>query len=119
SFRTRMLDYIWTGLPIVCTEGDVFAALVAERGLGRVVPPGDAEALAAAIEHLIDDKDAHARCRQRLLEVADEFRWRRVVAPLARFCAAPRLAPDRASAQRAHHVRLADSFRVARWVKRK
>ena len=34
SFRTRMLDYLWSGLPIVCTEGDVFAALVAERGLG-------------------------------------------------------------------------------------
>ena len=42
SFRTRMLDYLWTGLPIVCTEGDAFAALVAERHLGAVVPPGDA-----------------------------------------------------------------------------
>jgi glycosyltransferase involved in cell wall biosynthesis len=119
SFRTRMLDYIWTGLPIVCTGGDVFATLVADRGLGRVVPPGDAGALAAAIECLIDDRDEHARCRQRLLEVAEEFRWRQVVRPLARFCETPRLAPDRASAQRAHHVRLAASFRVARWVKRK
>jgi glycosyltransferase involved in cell wall biosynthesis len=119
SFRTRMLDYLWTGLPIVCTEGDVFASLVAERGLGRVVPPGDADALASAIEQLIDHDDERARCRQRLLEVAEEFRWRRVVGPLARFCDAPRLAPDRASAQRAHHVRLAGSFRVARWVKRK
>src|SRR6185436_16757218 len=69
--------------------------------------------------HLIDDKDEHARCRQRLLAVAEEFRWRRVVAPLARFCDAPRLAPDRASAQRAHHVRLAGSLRLVRWVKRK
>ena len=43
SFRTRMLDYLWTGLPIVCTDGDVFASLVAERGLGAVVPPGDVD----------------------------------------------------------------------------
>ena len=119
SFRTRMLDYLWAGLPIVCTEGDVFASLVADRGLGRVVQPGDAEALASAIEQLIDDQDERARCRQRLLEVAEEFRWCRVVGPLARFCDAPRLAPDRASAQRAHHVRLAGSFRLARWVKRR
>jgi hypothetical protein len=28
SFRTRMLDYIWAGLPIVCTDGDHFASLV-------------------------------------------------------------------------------------------
>ncbi len=121
SFRTRMLDYLWSGLPIVCTEGDVFAALVAERGLGAVVPPGDVEALASAIERLIDDRDERARCRSRLLEVAEEFRWRRVVAPLARFCAAPRLAPDRPStdgaadrARRPHH-----GYRVNRWLKRK
>jgi glycosyltransferase involved in cell wall biosynthesis len=121
SFRTRMLDYLWTGLPIVCTEGDVFAALVAERGLGAVVRPGDAETLALAIERLIDDDDEHARCRRRLLEVAEEFRWRRVVAPLARFCAAPRLAPDRAAShqERALHVRIARSFRLARWLKRR
>jgi glycosyltransferase involved in cell wall biosynthesis len=118
SFRTRMLDYLWTGLPIVCTEGDVFASLVAERGLGRVVRPGDPGALASAIEALIDDKDERARCRRRLLEVAEEFRWRRVVAPLARFCDAPRCAPDGATARRALHRRLARSFRLVRWAKR-
>jgi glycosyltransferase involved in cell wall biosynthesis len=119
SFRTRMLDYVWTGLPIVCTDGDVFASLVADRGLGRVVRPGDTEGLASAIERLIDDKDERARCRRRLLEVAEEFRWHRVVAPLARFCDAPRFAPDRVSARRALHRRFARSFRLARWVKRR
>ena len=58
SFRTRMLDYLWAGLPIVCTRGDHFAALVEERGLGAVVPPGDAAALAQAIDGLVDDSDA-------------------------------------------------------------
>jgi hypothetical protein len=121
SFRTRMLDYLWSGLPIVCTDGDVFASLVAERRLGAVVPPGDVAALASAIERLIDDSDERAQCRSRLLDVAEEFRWRRVVAPLARFCDAPRLAPDRVSAaqQRTEHVQLARSFRVNRWLKRK
>jgi glycosyltransferase involved in cell wall biosynthesis len=94
SFRTRMLDYLWAGLPIVCTQGDVFAALVAQRGLGRVVPPDDAEALARAIEQLLDDPIERAGCRRRLLEVADEFRWHSVVGPLAAFCASPRFAAD-------------------------
>lgn len=121
SFRTRMLDYLWSGLPIVCTEGDVFAELVAKRGLGAVVPPGDVEALASAIERLIDDGDEHARCRTRLLEVAEEFRWQRVIAPLARFCAAPHVAADRVSTtvQRAEQVTLTHAFRVNRWLKRK
>jgi glycosyltransferase involved in cell wall biosynthesis len=117
SFRTRMLDYFWAGLPIVCTEGDVFASLVAERGLGLIVPPGDADALALAIERLIDDPDEHARCRRRLLEVAEEFRWRRVVAPLARYCDAPRFAADRAPAQGAHPW-LTLSYRLTNWARR-
>jgi hypothetical protein len=116
-----MLDYIWAGLPIVCTSGDVFASLVAQEGLGAVVAPDDAAALAAAIERLIDSEEERAQCRRRLLAVADEFRWRHVVAPLARFCEHPTLAPDRASAQRAHHVQLvhaARSYRLTRWAKR-
>ena len=63
SFRTRMLDYLWAGVPIVCTAGDVFASLVKERKLGLVVGPGDVEELAAAIERLVDDRDERARCR--------------------------------------------------------
>ena len=85
----------------------------------HVADIGDAGALAAAIETLIDDADERDRCRRRLLETAEQFRWPRVVGPLAGFCRAPRLAPDRSSVQRAHHVRVADSFRVVRWVKRR
>jgi hypothetical protein len=119
SFRTRMLDYLWAGLPIVCTDGDAFAALVAERRLGEVVPPGDVAALASAIERLLDNRNEHAQCRERLLDVAEEFRWARVVQPLMRFCDAPRLAPDRDSPRRAVQVRVAQGFRATRWLKHK
>jgi glycosyltransferase involved in cell wall biosynthesis len=118
SFRTRMLDYLWAGVPIVCTAGDVFASLVTERKLGLVVPPGDIGQLAAAIEQLVDNPDERARCRSRLFELALEFRWRRVVAPLARFCDAPRLAPDREQSQRALYLQFARTFRMTRWLKR-
>jgi glycosyltransferase involved in cell wall biosynthesis len=118
SFRTRMLDYLWAGVPIVCTAGDVFASLVIERKLGLVVAPDDVEQLAAAIERLVDDTGERARCRTRLLELADVFRWRRVVAPLARFCDQPRLAPDRDHSRRTVYVHVARSFRMMRWMKR-
>ena len=118
SFRTRMLDYLWAGLPIVCTAGDVFASLVTERKLGLVVRAGDIGQLAAAIEQLIDNADERARCRSRLLELAVEFRWRRVVAPLARFCDEPRLAPDRDHSRRALYLQFARTFRMTRWMKR-
>src|SRR5690606_1008136 len=53
SFRTRILDYLWAELPMVVTEGDHFAELVEERGLGRAVPAGDVDALASAIDDLL------------------------------------------------------------------
>jgi glycosyltransferase involved in cell wall biosynthesis len=118
SFRTRMLDYMWAGLPIVCTEGDVFASLVTERKLGLVVRAGDVGELESSIERLIDEKDERVRCRTRLLEVAKEFQWRRVVAPVARFCDAPRVAADRESSHRALYLQIARSFRLMRWLKR-
>jgi glycosyltransferase involved in cell wall biosynthesis len=118
SFRTRMLDYIWAGLPIVCTEGDVFASLVAERGLGRVVPPGDAAGLAAAIEQLLDDDHERGRCRERLLKTAEESRWHQVVGPLARYCDAPRFAADRAATPRALPLWLIHSYRLTNWLRR-
>jgi GT2 family glycosyltransferase/glycosyltransferase involved in cell wall biosynthesis len=118
SFRTRMLDYVWAGLPIVCTEGDHFAGLVRARGLGLTVPPEDPAALAAAIERLLDDDGLREQCRAALAVLAEELRWSRVVEPLRRFCAAPSFAADRAPAMRAFEARLARRFRLSKWVKR-
>jgi len=121
SFRTRMLDYLWAGLPIVCTRGDHFAALVDERGLGAVVPPGDVNALAHAIDNLLDDTDAgRARrdaVRSNIAIIREEMRWSRVVSPLARYCAQPYLAPDHAPALREFRERLKQQYGGAKWVK--
>lgn len=118
AFRTRMLDYLWARLPIVCSDGDYFASLVRDRELGLVVPPGDAGALAAAIERLLDDRALADRCRAALAEVSREFEWRQVVAPLRRYLAAPWFAADRATRLKTTHERLARGFRLTKWAKR-
>lgn len=97
SFRTRMLDYLWAGLPIVCTEGDYFAELVAREGLGRAVPAGDAAALADALDALLSDAAATRAARERIATVRERFRWERALSPLAGFCREPRPAADRLS----------------------
>lgn len=75
SFRTRILDCIWAGLPVVATGGDSLSSLVAGRGLGLVTPSGDVDAYAAAIERLLDDRELAARCRENLAASAQGFRW--------------------------------------------
>jgi len=95
AFRTRILDYLWAELPIVATDGDSFATLIRERGIGRVVPPRDAVALAAAIVEMVCDEEARAVAALNLREVREEFMWSRALAPLVEFCADPRPAADR------------------------
>ena len=97
SFRTRILDYLWAGLPIVATGGDTFADLIDSRGLGITVDAGDVEALEEALFRLLDDEALAASCRARLAEVAPDHAWSRVLAPLVAFCRAPRRAADLAA----------------------
>jgi len=84
AFRTRILDYLWAGLPIVTSEGDVLADLVADRNLGRAVGVGDVQGWVAAIEELLDDRDGYERTQGRVRELSAEFAWPAVVAPLVR-----------------------------------
>jgi GT2 family glycosyltransferase/glycosyltransferase involved in cell wall biosynthesis len=94
SFRTRILDYMWTSLPIVCTQGDSLAALVDQRGLGRTVPPGDPEVLADTLVLLLTDQAVRAECRANLEQIVPEYRWAQVLAPLVSYCRDPRRADD-------------------------
>ena len=94
SFRTRLLDYLWAGLPIVCTQGDSLARLVDSEGLGVTVPAGDVDALAAALDKVLHDEEFAASCRLAVARVAQRFHWRDALAPLVDFCRDPRRAPD-------------------------
>jgi hypothetical protein len=95
SFRTRILDYLWSGLPIVSTEGDSFGDLVAKEGLGFAVPERDVPALVTAMEELLYNDDTAAAARAQVARVREEFYWERAMAPLIEFCRAPVRAADR------------------------
>lgn len=111
AFRTRLLDYFWAGLPVLCTRGDDLADQVAARGAGRVLEPGDVNGWAEAILKLVDDPDLLERCRAASREFAAELTWDQVVAPLREFCRDPRPAPDRV-----RRSRLADLAALGAYV---
>lgn len=94
SFRTRILDYIWASLPIVCTDGDSLAALVKEHDLGRVVPAEDVEALAESLAEILEQPSVSDGIKDNLARIAPEYRWERVLEPLVNFCRDPHRAPD-------------------------
>ena len=94
SFRTRILDYLWAGLPFVTTAGDSFADLTTSTPLGLTVPPEDVDALEAALYRLLDDDTLRERCRANTVDIAAEYRWSKVLAPIVDFCRDPVRAPD-------------------------
>ncbi len=95
SFRTRVLDYLWAGLPVVATRGDSLADLVEREGLGRTVPVEDVEALELALEQMLYDEPARDAARAAIARVAPDLAWPSALAALTAFCAAPQRAPDR------------------------
>jgi glycosyltransferase involved in cell wall biosynthesis len=81
SFRTRALDGVWAGVPLLLSEGGEVARLAHLHGWGGVVPPADAAATAAALELLLGERE-QLRCRAALAASRDRWRWSEVVRPL-------------------------------------
>jgi glycosyltransferase involved in cell wall biosynthesis len=94
AFRTRLLDYLWAGLPVLCTSGDDLADEIAGAGAGRTVPAGDLDALAAALATAVRDEGWRRQAGERSRQLGTAYTWDRVAAPLADFCARPERAPD-------------------------
>ncbi len=90
SFRSRVLDYLWAGLPMVLTAGDVLADEVAEAGLGVTVPAEDDEALEAALAAVLTSPPRP----ELFAQVALRHTWGRAAQPLLEFCSQPRRASD-------------------------
>ncbi len=94
SFRTRILDYIWAGLPVVATRGDETSNIVAHYRLGLVVDYGDVAGVATAIMQAVDPHNEILHNAD-LTAARQRFHWENALLPLIQFCNEPARAPDR------------------------
>jgi glycosyltransferase involved in cell wall biosynthesis len=93
AFRTRILDYIWAGLPMVVTRGDEASEWVERYGLGVVVDYQDVEGVAEAITRLLSTP--REASQERFERARQDRSWEQSARPLVRFCLDPRRAPDK------------------------
>jgi glycosyltransferase involved in cell wall biosynthesis len=89
ALRTRVLDALASGCPVVLSEGGAASRLLAEHGAGWVVPPGDVAALVAALTEALDDAAARREAVAGARKLVEAFAWPRVLEPLLRFCRRP------------------------------
>jgi len=93
SFRTRVLDAVWAGVPVLLTEGGEAARQTRECGWGGIVEPGNTRAAASAMALLLGKRE-QARCRAAISHTREQWTWSRVtedlVAALDELPAVPR-----------------------------
>ncbi|MDO9709191.1 glycosyltransferase family 4 protein [Paracraurococcus lichenis] len=97
----KLMDYLAAGLPVVANLGGAAARLLAGEGgapCGIATPPGDAEALAAALATLAADPARRAAMGRAARAQAEQCWDRRLLA--ARFCEVVEAAGMRPAAQR-------------------
>lgn len=81
SFRTRVLDYIYFNLPIICSKGDFFESYIQKNSIGITVSPSNKEELKKAIL-LLGEKKLRENIKKNIKRVEKEFYWDNLLTPL-------------------------------------
>lgn len=85
GFSLPAVEAMATGTPLVASRAGALPEVVGEDGAGRLVPPGDAEALSAAVAELLDNDAERARMSEAAWRrVQERFTWRAVAEATAR-----------------------------------
>ena len=128
AFRTRILDYLWAGLPVVVTRGDALGELVERERLGRAVAePGDVDGFAAACARLLGAgrrrgaASGSPRSPVAALERGRARRWSHGASARASSAPAPTHRRDRCAARRwrSTAAALPETLRRARGCRRR
>jgi len=94
SFRTRVLDYLWAGLPVIATQGDSLADRISDSSAGRAVESGDVDSVVDAIVSLCGSEESLRLASASARKLADEFVWETATKPLRKFLDDPHQARD-------------------------
>jgi GT2 family glycosyltransferase len=84
SIRTRVVDYFWSGLPTLVSEGDITADWVREFKVGEVVKVADVQGVASALIRML------GRSREDyssgFIKLRNTFLWNKLVDPIRQYC---------------------------------
>jgi glycosyltransferase involved in cell wall biosynthesis len=95
AFRTRLLDCLWAGLPVVTTRGDTLGDLIVAAGAGRAVDFGDVAGWVDALESLLNDDVARERAQTVTARLRPAFEWPTALEQLRRLADPATVVPPR------------------------
>jgi glycosyltransferase involved in cell wall biosynthesis len=89
SWRTRYLDLLWAGKPLVVSGSDPLAERMAASGGAMVSASGDPVALAGSIDKLCRDEALSGSLGAGSSALGERLRWSKVLSPLLSACDDP------------------------------
>ncbi|MCR4315500.1 MAG: glycosyltransferase family 4 protein [Planctomycetes bacterium] len=98
SYRTRNVDYLYAGVPIVTSAGDEFAEIVASENIGEVCECGNPEDVARKILAVLSSDDRRREIVANIARIRDRWRWSEVAKPIVEYLARYDKTPSRRSA---------------------
>jgi len=81
SWRTRYLDLLWAGKPLVVSGADPLAERMERRGAALITPASDPSRLADAIQRLVQDNRLVESMSKSSRSFGDEFSNKAILAP--------------------------------------
>jgi glycosyltransferase involved in cell wall biosynthesis len=95
SFRTRLLDHFWSGLPTISTTGDALAEVIEANNAGLTVPIEDVDGWVNALNKMISDEKLRNTFKDNSLKLSQNYTWNKVLQPLYKFIKTATPAADR------------------------
>lgn len=95
SMRTRILDWIWGGLPIVSSSAAGTDYLLMKYETGLIVDQNDSRKFADALVAVLSDDDLRRTMREGARRFVTDHQWSVLAAPLLEFCRDPELDPTK------------------------
>jgi glycosyltransferase involved in cell wall biosynthesis len=78
SFRTRNLDYIYCGLPMIHSQGDVWADFIKTHNIGLIVSPDNDMELSQTILNLAENRQLLSEMKNNISSIFTEFTWENI-----------------------------------------
>ncbi len=76
SYPSKIFEYMALGLPVLCSDFELYRSVVEDNGAGICVAPDDDDAVELALKRLLDDPELRERMGQAGMHAAQaKFNW--------------------------------------------
>jgi glycosyltransferase involved in cell wall biosynthesis len=90
SMRTRIYDYLWSGIPIVTSSAPGTDEILERYDAGTIVHADSPEAFARELTAILENSLRYDRMVAGAKQFVRDHQWSRTLGPLREFCSAPR-----------------------------